>query len=119
MLVLQNPYDWALDQSLDELVAGWEKPGPGPGEVTRQTYATHTDRAAQLRHVRLWYDTTGPDGVLRRRGAAFSLRWTYQPELELLLERNGFAPKHWYGSYDLEPYDERSPLLIAVASPAQ
>ena len=114
-VTLQNPYQWALDQKEDELVLGSEKDGPGPGETTRISYAARSDRAKQLRHVRVWYDVTGPDKVVRRTGAQFSLRWTYQPELALLFEGCGLRPEAWYGSYDLDPYDTETPLLIGIA----
>lgn len=116
VVALQNPYQWALDPAQDELVLGWEKDGPGSGETTRMSYAVHSERALQLRHVRVWYDVTGLDGVLRRTGVQFSLRWTFQPELELLLEGCGLRPDACYGSYDLDPYDAESPLLIAFAN---
>jgi hypothetical protein len=113
--VLQNPYHWALDTAQDELVIGWEKSGPGPGETTRMAYAVHTELAGQTRILRLWYDVAAEDGLVRRHGALFRLRWTFQPELDLLLEKSGFSVEEWYGSYDLDPYDDQSPLLIAVA----
>lgn len=115
-IALQNPYQWALDQAQDELVFGWEKSGPGIGETTRMSYAVHSDRTLQLRHVRTWYDVTGDDQRVRRTSVRFALRWTYQPELELLLERCGLKPEAWYGSYDLDPYDAESAALIALAS---
>ena len=114
-LVFQNPYQWALDPPQNELVLGWEREGPGPGERTAMTYAIQSDLGAQLRHVRLWYDVAAPDDSLRRYAGGFTLRWFFRPELELLVERCGFRMEHWYGSYDLELYAGSSPLLIAVA----
>lgn len=109
-IALQNPYQWALDDADDELLFGWER------EETRMTYSVSSDRALQLRHVRNWYDVTGKDGTVKRTSVQFFLRWTYQPELELLLERCGLKPEAWYGSYDLDPYNAESPALIALAS---
>jgi SAM-dependent methyltransferase len=117
-LVLQNPYQWATDPPQNELVLGWEREGPSPGERTAMYYAAQSDLAAQTRHLRLWYDVTAPDGTLRRHTGSFTLRWCYRFELELLLERCGFLADNWYGSYGLEPYSSSSPLLIAVAAKA-
>ena len=116
VLALQNPYQWALDPAQDEVVFGWEKPGPEIGETTRMSYAVHTDRALQLRHLRLWYDVAASGGVLHRTGAALSQRWTYRPEMELLLEACGFLPEACYGTYDLDSYDADTPLLLVLAT---
>ena len=109
-IALQNPYDWALDEAQDEMLFGWEKDGK------RMSYAVRSDRVLQLRHIHRWYDVTGEDSTVRRTSAQFSLRWTYQPELELLLERCGLKPEAWYGSYELDPYEAESPALIALAT---
>lgn len=115
-IALQNPYQWALDLDQDVMRFDAELGGPGAGETTRVAYAVHSDRALQLRHVRTWYDVMGKEGAVRRISVQFALRWTYQPELELLLERCGLKPEAWYGSYDLDPYDGESPALIVLAS---
>lgn len=80
--------------------------------------ATRVDWAAQTLRVRMWYDVGAPDLALRRHATQLTLRWFYQPELELLLERSGFEVESWYGSYELEPYSGDAPLLIAVATKA-
>lgn len=113
---LQNPYQWDLNDAQDGILFGWELDGPGAGETTRMCYSVRFDRAMQLRHVRRWYDVTGKDRVVRRTAVHFSLRWTYQPELDLLLERCGLKPEASYGSYELDPYDSESPAQIALAS---
>ena len=47
--------------------------------------------------------------------AAFRLRHVFKHEMELLLLLSGFAQPVWYGDYDLSPYEENSPRMIAVA----
>lgn len=118
VLALQNPYQWALDPAQNEIVFGWERSGPDKGEVTQMSYAVSSDRALQLRRLRQWYQVASPDGTPRRISAASSARWTYQPELLLLLQACGFQPEACYGSYDLDPYDAESPFLLVVASNA-
>jgi SAM-dependent methyltransferase len=73
------------------------------------------DRGAQLVSVLNYYDDTGADGTVRRHMAPFRLRYVAVGELELMLEREGFAVEDVYGSYDLEPFRNGSPRIVAVA----
>lgn len=45
----------------------------------------------------------------------FRLRHVFKHEMELLLLQSGFAEPTWYGNYDLSPYGEGSPRMIAAA----
>ena len=54
-------------------------------------------------------------GATHRTAAPFALRYIGRYELELLLERAGFARLQLYGSYDLEPFDADSERMIVVA----
>jgi SAM-dependent methyltransferase len=47
--------------------------------------------------------------------ASFRLRHVFKHEMELLLLLTGFAQPTWYGDYDLSPYQDGSPRMIAVA----
>ena len=47
--------------------------------------------------------------------ASFRLRHVFKHEMELLLLHAGFQSPVWYGDYDLSPYAEGSPRMIAVA----
>ena len=73
------------------------------------------DRGAQLVSVTNYYDDTGADGTIRRHMAPFRLRYVHIGELELMLEHEGFHVEDVYGSYDLEPFRNGSPRIIAVA----
>jgi len=77
--------------------------------------ASWDDPAEQVLTISLLYDTTGPDGLVRRSTADLQLRYLFRFELELLLKIAGFSLLHLYGSYDLEPYQANSPNLIALA----
>jgi len=46
---------------------------------------------------------------------SFRLRHVFKHEMELLLLQTGFAEPGWYGGYDLVPYGEGSPRMIAIA----
>jgi SAM-dependent methyltransferase len=80
--------------------------------------AAWDDQAAQILTLSLWYDRVSPTGVVKRFGAELDLRYSYQPELDLLLTTCGFRVTHWYGDYDASPYTATSPNLLAVASRA-
>ena len=114
VLVLQNPYTLVLNPPQSEVVLVWESIGSRAGEQTAKFSANEADLANQLLHVHLWYDVTAADGTVRRFSSRFTQRWSYRPELELLLERTGFRVENWYGDYNLEPYEAHSPLLIVV-----
>ena len=58
------------------------------------------------------------DGTVRRRTAELELRYFGRFELELLLERAGYAVEALYGSYDLAPFWSESERMIAVAAAA-
>jgi SAM-dependent methyltransferase len=73
------------------------------------------NRGAQLVSVTNYYDDTGSDGTIRRHLAPFRLRYVHIGELELMLEHEGFHVEDVYGSYDLEPFRNGSPRIIAVA----
>jgi len=53
----------------------------------------------------------GPD----EQFVSFRLRHVFKHEMELLLLHTGFDALAWYGDYDLSPYGEGSPRMIAVA----
>ena len=62
-----------------------------------------------------YYDEVDAAGTVKRCVAPFQLRYLTRGELELLIPAAGLALEALYGSYDLEPFQEGSPRLIAVA----
>ncbi|PJF48914.1 MAG: class I SAM-dependent methyltransferase [Chloroflexi bacterium] len=55
------------------------------------------------------------DAVSTEQLVTFRLRHVFKHEMELLLLQSGFAAPIWYGHYDLSPYGEGSPRMIAAA----
>jgi SAM-dependent methyltransferase len=49
---------------------------------------------------------------------SFRLRHVFKHEMDLLLLQSGFAAPTWHGDYDLNPYTDGSPRMIAVAQAA-
>jgi len=71
--------------------------------------------ATQIIDTLLWYDRVHPDGSLTRLRSEFSLRYVHAAELALMLELSGFTDPMFYGSYDLDPYDNESDRLLVTA----
>ena len=90
----------------------WRKPD---GTVVDRFSARTHDSAQQRIDTELWYDLTDPAGQMRRVRSGFPMRYLIASELALLLEVSGFAEWKLYGSYDLDPFDDRSDRLIATA----
>ena len=82
--------------------------------IDRFSARTH-DSAEQRIDTELWYDLTDREGHIRRVRSGFPLRYLFASELALLLEISGFVEWKIYGSYDLDPFDERSDRLIVTA----
>jgi SAM-dependent methyltransferase len=72
------------------------------------------DLAAQVRHLRITYETTTKDGLVRRQVSEHLLRYVYRFELEYLLDRAGLALADVYGDYDLGPLTNDSERMLAI-----
>ena len=71
--------------------------------------------AAQLLETLLWYDRVDAAGSLTRIRSTFPLRYVHASELALMLELAGFTDPMFYGSYELDPFDDESERLIVTA----
>ena len=74
------------------------------------------DRAAQLLHIDWIYDEIDGDGAVKRHLAPHTLRYFFLPELQLLLERCGFALDKVYGDTEDGDYVAESERMIVHAS---
>jgi SAM-dependent methyltransferase len=68
--------------------------------------------AAVVTHL---YDTQTADGTMRRTIARMTLALLSRGEVELALERAGYAVESVYGSYELEPYAPGAERALFVA----
>lgn len=73
------------------------------------------DLAEQVRDLRVLYDRTDASGVVHRSVGEHRLRYVYRFELEYLLHLAGFTDIETYGGYDLEPLENASDRMIAIA----
>lgn len=69
----------------------------------------------QIIETTLYYDRTDPSGGLTRTVAAYTTRYVHRFELEGLLAEAGFALEGVYGSYQLDPLDDASAVMVVVA----
>lgn len=87
---------------------------PGGDDVEKWSHRT-LHPATQTIDTRIWYDTVLTDGSVNRVRTAFTLRYLHAAELALLLERAGFVEWQFYGTYELDPFDDTSDRLIVLA----
>jgi SAM-dependent methyltransferase len=90
---------------------------PATGDRIDKFVSRTLDAATQTIHTTFVYDRLDAGGRLHRRVAPFRMRYIHRYELELLLERAGFALVELLGDYALAPFAADSLQLIAVARP--
>jgi len=84
--------------------------------VTIQQFSTlELHRAEQLGHALWLYDEIAADGLMKRTTVPVTFRCTFPAEMNLLLDRCGFALDHLYGDYDRSPFADDSPRMLVVA----
>lgn len=89
---------------------------PDSGHTLIQTMARDvSDAGEQVEHVTLCVDELDNARMVARQVFQLDLRYVYRFELELLLDKAGFALEALYGSYDLDPFTGDSERLLAVA----
>lgn len=92
----------------------------GTWELDDGTILTHfaspaVSRADHFLELTHFYDRHRQGGPLTRTAATSYLALFERGEVELLLERAGFAVKDVYGNYDLAPFTRESPRMIVIA----
>lgn len=112
---LPNPHVTLAPQSDDHLVVR-RNVQTAQGDLVTSLVRTRTDLASQVQEMTLFYDTVGcQDGVVRRTATEMDLRFVYRYEMVGLLEEAGFEVDAVHGSYDLDPYESDSAIMLFVA----
>jgi SAM-dependent methyltransferase len=112
---LPNPHVAMSPLSDDHLVVRRTVRTP-QGDAVTSLVSTRTDLASQVQRMTLWYDSVGcQDGLVRRTVAEMDLRFVYRYEMCGLLEQAGYEVDAVHGSYDLDPYESDSPIMLFVA----
>ncbi len=115
LLDLFNPHPDRLLDSRGQVVLDKAMTDPDTGQALMKFRTQTVDLAEQTVHTILFLDETNSKGHLQRTVFAFSLRYIFRSELELLLDRAGFQLEAVYGSYDLDEFTDESDKMIAVA----
>lgn len=90
---------------------------PSLDRTVSRTVDVERDTAVQLQRVTFnyrWFETGGQE---HHEVVRFDLTYLFPRELQLLLERNGFAIEHLWGDHDGSAVRSDSPRLIACARP--
>ncbi|KAA0237886.1 MAG: class I SAM-dependent methyltransferase [Dehalococcoidia bacterium] len=87
----------------------------GAGETLDVWHVHEDDLARQQRALRVTYETTARDGMVRRAFSEHLLRYVYPFEAECLLRLAGLVPVDVYGDYDLGPLTNDSERMIITA----
>ena len=112
---LPNTHVTFVPQSDDHLVVR-RNVQTAQGDLVTSLVRTRTDLASQVQEMTLFYDTVGcQDGIVRRTAAEVELRFVYRYEMVGLLEGAGFEIDAVHGSYDLDPYESDSAIMLFVA----
>jgi len=77
------------------------------------------DLGDQVRRLRVSYERTAADGLVRRASSEHLLRYVYRFEAEYLLAMAGLALGDVYGDYELGPLTNDSERMIVIARRAE
>lgn len=112
---LPNPHVVFTPSSDDQLVIR-RNVRTAQGDLVTSMMSTRTDLASQVQHMTLFYDTVGcQDAVVHRTATEMELRFVYRYEMVSLLERARFQVDAVHGTYDLDPYEDESAIMLFVA----
>lgn len=101
----------AMDEAL-RVDGQW--PLPTGGRVDRFSMR-RVYPAEQRIETTLYYDHTEPGGSVRRTVTSYTMRYIHRFEMEGLLDQAGFVLEGVYGSYELDPLEDDSAIMLFVA----
>jgi SAM-dependent methyltransferase len=105
-----------IGASQDERVLEGETRHPRTGEIMRMYDTRGFDRVAQVQRSRNEIELDAADGTTRIiHRSEFFVRWTYKPEMELLLRAAGFARYEVCGGFDRRPLTEETDAMVVLA----
>jgi SAM-dependent methyltransferase len=85
------------------------------GNHYKRYAATGPMNTKQVQQVYGWYDETLPDGYVTRSTYTMEWRIIFRYELELMLDKAGFAIKNIYGGNNNEPLETNSMKMFVEA----
>jgi len=91
---------------------------PETGRDLITQYFTERDYSNQTMELRMAFDRTDENGLVRRDTVHVTLCWIHNREMHLLLRQAGFEVKDVFGDFDKRPYDYVSGRQIFVTRKA-
>ncbi len=92
---------------------------PESGHQILKFVASRVDWFRQRQEITYVFEELLENGTVQRTLAPMTLRYVFRYELELLLQQTGYQLETLYSDYDLSPYQDGGPRMLAVATPAQ
>lgn len=96
-----------------ELADRWTR--PDGTQVLKWSVRT-VELAAQIQETLFIYEEIAPDGSVRRTPCAFTLRYLWRNEAELMLSAAGLTVEAVWGDFEGTPYGDHSDHLILLAT---
>lgn len=88
---------------------------PNGHHVIRKDRFIENDPVLQLQHAELRFEEYDAEGILvNELTVPLSTRYTFRYEMQLLLEKAGFAVVDIFGGYDKTPYDGSGEILVVA-----
>jgi SAM-dependent methyltransferase len=115
LLDLFNPHPDRLLDSQGQVVLEKVMTDPESGRHLQKFRTQTVDLAQQVVHNTVFVDEMNGEGCLRRTPFAYSLRYLFRFELELLVRQAGYQLEAVYGSYDLDEFSGESDKMIVLA----
>ena len=89
---------------------------PASGRLTRIFDTRTLDRVAQVQHsVMTIADVDDAGHIVSSRASVTDMRWTWKPEMDLLLRASGYARWTIAGGFEHEPFAPDSGLMLVSA----
>jgi SAM-dependent methyltransferase len=114
ILDLPNPHT-VFNPNTDGLLALRSHFQSPEGHRISSFAVAHTDPVQQIQHLTLLYDQAEEGRALHRTVVETDLRFVYRYEMEHLLQQAGLEVDRAHGSYDLDPYQADSAIMLFVA----
>jgi len=89
---------------------------PVTGRTIRMLDTRTLDRVAQVQHSEIEIqELDGLGNVVASHRSATDMRWTFKPEMELLLRAAGFPRFEIFGGFDLRPLERDDDQIVVFA----
>jgi SAM-dependent methyltransferase len=114
---LPNAGETFATQDTDSLILDRTFIEPESGHMVMLQSVSYLDRTTQLLRAQWIYDELQPDGTVKRLFVPHVLRYYFYPEMQLLLEKAGFAVEVVYGDTEQGDFEDGCERMVIYARP--